>query len=487
MANSPTRSRSVLVLALLLAALIVGVTVPAAAARPYSELPMQVMKEGLTAEEHVRRQIELSVRLARELPTEALEKAVRVPLGAREIARIDASSGSPLRIGLVKALRPVIGVGGLAAGDGLVYQTPNGELASALVVRAEGAGAIRLHVHDMWLPASAKLYVYSRNGQAYGPFTGAGPNGTGDFWTTAVFGSEAIVELRLSGPTAEADLRDLSFKITEAGLITAKFARYLLDSVRPPQQAFQKAFCGNEDCIVDATCVSGTPADVAKLAVAKMEWIQGQFIFTCTGGLIADDNPSASNFFLTANHCISQRSAAQNVTLYWRFASATCNSTSCPSNTGWPFVTSGSTISATNKRGDFTLLHLNGNPPAGSVFLGWTTAPVANTNGADLFRISNPGFGPQVYSQHDVDTTAPTCQGWPRGAFIYSRDIVGAIDGGSSGSPVVNASSQIVGQLTGTCGFSPAEVCESGPGEDNATVDGAFAFYFSRVQKFLDP
>ena len=170
---------------------------------------------------------------------------------------------------------------------------------------------------------------------------------------------------------------------------------------------------------------------------------------------------------------------------YWRFATSSCNGT-CPTNNG-AIQTQGSTVAATGRKGDFTLLHLDSNPPAGSAFLGWNSTPVANTNGAQLYRISNPNFGPQVYSQHNVDTTAPTCRSWPRGERIYSRDITGAIDGGSSGSPILNGSSQIVGQLSGTCGTNPSDPCASGPGEDNATVDGAFAFYLSTVKPFLNP
>ena len=74
--------------------------------------------------------------------------------------------------------------------------------------------------------------------------------------------------------------------------------------------------------------------------------------------------------------------------------------------------------------------------------------------------------------------------GWPRGERIYSRDTLGATDGGSSGSPIVNASNQVVGQLSGACGFDPGDPCNS---EDNATVDGALAFYWNTVQPFLAP
>lgn len=490
--KSAVLRRLLLLSFLVVAVFAAGWVAPAAAAgRSYAEAPMQVVKGGLTAEQHVRRQIELSWRLAREMPQGAEEKAVRISLTPGEIAAVDQGprSVSPLKIGLVKAMAPAIVVAGLEL-DARARQTADGGVAWATVVKAEGAGAIRLHVQEMSLPRNAELYVYSRGGQAFGPYTGTGPDFSGDFWTTAVFGSEAILQLRLSGPVSDADLRAVSFRITEAGLITEKFAGGLRGDQerRPVEKAETDAVwpCGNQSCLVDATCTNVAAANPAKLAVAKMEWVQGAFIFTCTGGLIADNNPTQDNFFLTANHCLSSNTTARNVSFYWVYATASCDGT-CPVNGGWPLVTTGATVSKTGKRADFTLLRLTTNPPAGSVRLGWTNAPVANTNGAQLFRISNPQFGPQVYSQHNVDTGAVTCTGWPRGERIYSRDITGAIDGGSSGSPVLNASSQVVGQLTGTCGFSPSEVCASGPGEDNATVDGAFAFYFSQIQPIIDP
>lgn len=491
--TSPVSRRLLLLSFLVVAIFAAGWVSPAAAAgRSYDEAPMQVVKSGLTAEQHVRRQIELSWQLTRELPQGAKEKAVRIPLTSDEINAIDRGprSVSPLKIGLVKAMAPAIVVAGLEL-DRLARQTADGGLAWATVVKSEGAGAIRLHVQDLSLPRNAELYVYSPGGQAFGPYTGSGPDFSGDFWTTAVFGSEVILQVRLSGPVSAADLRAVSFKVTEAGLITEKFAGRLREDFatrRTIEKAETDAVwpCGNESCLVDATCTNVTAANPAKLAVAKMEWVQGSFIFTCTGGLIADNNPTQDNFFLTANHCLSSSRTARNASFYWLYATSSCNGT-CPENSGWPFVTTGASVAKTGKKADFTLLQLTTSPPAGSVLLGWTNAPVANTNNAQLFRISNPQFGPQVYSQHNVDTGAGTCQGWPRGERIYSRDITGAIDGGSSGSPVVNASTQVVGQLSGTCGFSPSEVCSSGPGEDNATVDGAFAFYYSQIQPIINP
>jgi V8-like Glu-specific endopeptidase len=461
------------------ASLVVGGVSPAFAGGRYDEMPMQVMTKGQTAEQHVRQQIELARSLARELPAGALERAVPVRLTADEIAAIEKDDSRPLKIGLVKALSPAIDLD-----RGSFARTADGGVVWAAVVKADGAGAIRLHVQDLMLPKNAALYVYGRNDQAYGPYDGGF---RGEVWTTAVFGSEAVLQLRLA---READLEKVAFRVTEAGLITRSFAGDLMENTKAESSAIRSVtaqFCGQLSCLVDATCFIGTPADPAKLAVAKMEWPQGAFLYTCTGGLLTDNNPTQSNFFLTANHCLSKSNVAGNVSFYWRFATATCNSASCPANNGWPFVTTGSTVSATNRKGDFTLLRLNSNPPAGSVFLGWTSAPVANTNGAQLYRISNPNFRAQVYSQHNVDTAAGTCSGWPRGERIYSRDITGAIDGGSSGSPILNGLSQVVGQLSGTCGTNPSDACASGPGEANATVDGAFAFYYATIQPIINP
>lgn len=483
------RRLTLLFLSFLVAVIVtIGWAAPAAAASRYAEAPAQLTLEGLTAQEHLRLQAELSAQLVRELPATALQKAV--PLSSEEVAAIDQAPRflTPLKIGLVKALASSIEVAGLDRNA--LSRTPEGKLVWAAVVTANNAGAIRLHVEDMSLPRGAELFVYSMAGEVYGPYTRFGPNGNGNFWTTAVFGSQAILQLRVNRPNV--DLSRVSFRVMEAGLITEKFAGALdgrIDSARQVKAApgTDAVFpCGNSSCVMDATCVNNTQANAAKLATAKMEWVSGAFLYTCTGGLISDNNPTQSNFFLTANHCLSKNSTAQNVSFYWQFATLSCNGT-CPVNAGWALKTTGSTVSATNRKGDFTLLRLSTNPPAGSVFLGWTNAPVANSNGADLFRVSNPQFGPQVYSQHDVDTSAPTCTGWPRGERIYSRDLTGATDGGSSGSPVVNASLQVVGQLSGACGFNPSDPCAGGPGEDNATVDGAFAFYYPTIQPIINP
>ena len=242
-------------------------------------------------------------------------------------------------------------------------------------------------------------------------------------------------------------------------------------------------------CSFNASCVENaefsiipTAIEAVRNAYASLLYSSGRYYYVCTGGLIADgDTNSQVPYLLTANHCISKGSEAKSMETFFQF---TLSDGSGNASCGFPASdTVGSSIVATNRTGDYTLLRLSQNPPSDSVYLGWTTDSVATSAGTSLFRISHPGGAPQAYSEHTVDTQTGTCRTWPRGSWIYSRDTFGATEGGSTGSPVLNADGQVVGQLSGACGFNVSDSCDA---VSNATVDGAFASYFSEVAAFLD-
>ena len=354
-----------------------------------------------------------------------------------------------------------------AADGGYVYTT---ELSSP------GAVALRVQFAGFSLPAGTAMYLYNDEGQVFGPYSGRGPLGNGEFDSNTLSGDTVTLQLRHTGPASDRALRDTRFRIVGLG------------HIRP---RFMAGECGyNADCVTNAKCDSNNAVADAENAVAHMLYRSGRSYYICSGGLINDsDDTNNLPLFLTANHCISKGREAGSLEAFFKFASNNCGDTSLCEASYASLRDSfdrtlGASIVSTGNAADYTLLRLSEAAPAGSAFLGWNEAPVAFSDGEVLHRISHPQGAPQSYSSHVVDVTAGQCQSWPRGDRIYSRDVVGATEGGSSGSPVVNSAGEIVGQLSGACGTNLNDNCDA---QNNATVDGAFAAYFGEVESFLAP
>jgi len=207
-----------------------------------------------------------------------------------------------------------------------------------------------------------------------------------------------------------------------------------------------------------------------------------RWLYICTGGLISNNGGTTIPYFLTAHHCISSSGEASSLETYFDYTT-TCNSPNCTQPYNNAGDTVGSTIKGTGSSSDYSLLQLSSIPGGSRCYLGWATNDIS-TSTTQLYRISHPKGAPQAYSEQRVDPSKPTCRTLPRGSFLYSKDNLGATEGGSSGSPVVNGSGQIVGQLYGACGTNLNNVCDA---NSNATVDGAFAASYPNLSSFLNP
>jgi hypothetical protein len=415
----------------------------------------------------------------------APDSIITVKVSEEELAELDnyecetCAKSQKLLVGLVKPVGVQISFRSLDS----VVRTADGGMVWTGALESPGATALRLHFTNFNLPDDTALYIYGLNGEAFGPYAGRGEADSGEFWSHTLTGPVVYVQLRHFGPISRDELRSISFDIEGAGYLSEKFLIPFYQGRTPELEGLSGAMThcpDNEDCVEDASCYSGGAIADAKKAAAAMQWVSGAWIYMCSGGLIADSDPGTQiPYFLTANHCISRAKDAKNLECYFQYATSSCHATCLPIG-NFP-RTLGASVIDSSRDGDHTLLQLSQNPPSGSVFLGWTNQPVATANGTHLFRISHPSGMPQAYSEHVVETTLVECSSLPIGEFIYSQDVVGATEGGSSGSPVMNMSGQIVGQLYGACGYT-LEVCDA---EQNRTVDGAFAFYYSQVQPWL--
>lgn len=405
----------------------------------------------------------------------AQERRVQVGVGAPIDFAVDLSSAVNRREG-------TLAKGGLRP-------SRDGGFAWTTTLSSKGAHALRVVFADMDLPDNAELYVYNKHGEAFGPYGGRGMDGTGELVSNTITGDTITVQLRLVGAVAKSDAEQLRFRIAELGHIGPRFE--LARRVNP-DLVQQKAFCSyNVSCVINGECASGfSPIEDVRDAVAHMLYRSGGSYYICTGGLINNTANDGRNLFLTANHCLSSERSADSLETFFDFRATSCGDAGAcdldytQMRSQFP-STLGADLLAAGTAGDYSLLELDQTPGGNRHYLGYSTTPVASSNGTDLFRISHPSGAPQAWSRQKVDSTSFTCSTLARGPFIYSQDTgVGATEGGSSGSPVVNAAGQIVGQLYGACGSNLDDECDTSA---NRTVDGALASYYPNVAQYLDP
>jgi hypothetical protein len=444
------------------------------AAGTVTRVPSEPSIGGLTPEEYWDQQLQLHEWLMSELPEGTLDAPIRVPMTKQDrhaIANDTTAKPRPQRVGIVKRVGRTVKIwrGGPIAkvparlSRGVIQGTDDGGFAWAVALESKNAAALRVHLSEVSLPDSADIYFFSLDGQAHGPYRG------GDtFWTNSVMGTQGIVLVRQFGPPT-AGTQTMSISVTSVGNMGEQSA------------AAHFPLCEyNYWCVEDAAGYDGTAVSKLKAATAHMEWVQGAWIYSCSGGLLADTDPSGQiPYFLTANHCLKSDGAARSLELYWDYTTTSAPDRGCSGPVG-PMSTGGEVI-ATGVRGDFTLLKLTETPPGGRVYMGWTNEKIATMSGEILHRVHHPKGAPQSYSQHLTDSGFGTCAGLPIPQFIYSKDEIGTTEGGSSGSLVTNAVGEVVGQLYGGCG-SNFDECFS---DSWRTVDGAFSFYYDKVAPFL--
>lgn len=400
------------------------------------------------------------------------------------------STTEGMRVGLVRTLPTPVGFAddqsrvhaGLSSviGGGFLETSDAGRLTWTAGFESEAAGALRLLLEDVKLPAGTYAFVYGISGETHGPYDLGG--GASEVWTNAVFSSRAYIEVQL--PPGTTDLRGLRFRISS--VVHMEHAWFAPSRGAGAQAEAQPV------CFEDASCVQldeFPSLDQASRAVAHISYRKGTGVFVCSGGLLNTTAGAGVPYFLTANHCIDDSQSAASVEAYWDYRTPSCGAGNI-SRSGVA-RTLGATLLATGSKqkgkADFSLLRLNEDPPAGRYYLGWSAAKESVTAGVALHRIAHPQGGPQSYSVHRVSAT-PTpgaCDGLPTTRFIYSKNARGATHAGSSGAPVfLEDGLKVVGQLFGRCGRNLDDTCDV---DANSSVDGAFATYFDEVKQWLDP
>ena len=207
---------------------------------------------------------------------------------------------------------------------------------------------------------------------------------------------------------------------------------------------------------IDINCTAGESWQDVKHAVCRMTFHDTQFSYFCTGFLVNNVREDGTPYFQTANHCISSNTEATTLVTYFNYENSSCTS----SDASLAQTLSGATLKATNSYTDFTLLLLNEYPPASyqPYYTGWDASSRIPKKGT---CIHHPAGGAKCIA---VDDNAPsnynsTIQWTGDNNAVISTSVanthwrvqfdVGQIEGGSSGSPLLDDNQRVIGQLHG--------------------------------------
>nr|MCU0230843.1 trypsin-like peptidase domain-containing protein [Acidobacteriota bacterium] len=234
-------------------------------------------------------------------------------------------------------------------------------------------------------------------------------------------------------------------------------------------------------CNIDVNCPAGAAWQDEKRGVVQL--LSGGSSY-CSGSLVTTTARDCRNYVLTAAHCLNTQGKASSTTFQFNFERPACGSGTAPTNQ----TVTGSTLRATWATSDFTLVELTQPVPAafGAFYNGWTrsTAPASQAWG-----IHHPAGAPKKISHSPSPLADGSSYGPDHWRVFWPADhSEGVTEGGSSGSPLFDPASRIVGQLHGggsSCTASPSSMWDEYGKLDLSWNGGGTAA--SRLSSWLDP
>tara|TARA_Y100000385_G_scaffold263060_1_gene295161 strand:+ start:9861 stop:11762 length:1902 start_codon:yes stop_codon:yes gene_type:complete len=382
--------------------------------------------------------------LSREVPT--IEIPAPNSIALEEEDKEDAMKGKPYRYAVLLDcdIDP--------SKDGLWETMDNGNKVWRLNIRSEGAQALGLYYDAFWIPSNGELYIYnSDKTKLLGAYTNANNHESGVFANEIIEDSKITLEYIQKGEGQP--------------IIHINQVSYAYRSIKTTRDI--NNFGDSGSCEVNVNCSpEGDDWQDIKRAVCRISLKIGNNNFWCSGSFINNTAEDCKPYILTADHCTYDDDnnvyASQNDMNQWVFyfnyeASECENPSSSPSSntmTGCSKISNSSATGNISGTSDFHLLELNDTPPYdyGLFAAGWdrTTTPSANGVG-----IHHPAGDIKKISKY-TQSASSSGYDW-RVKWTGTENGHGVTEGGSSGSPLLNANKQIVGDLsTGSsyCAFT---------------------------------
>jgi hypothetical protein len=298
-------------------------------------------------------------------------------------------------------------------------------------ISSPNAKSLNLVFNTFNIPEGAKVFVYNSGEVVYGAFTKENNKDGGTFTIRDMPGNELTIEYF--------EPSRASFK---GEILLGEIGKAYRDISNDEE-------ISEEDVsLIDINCTEGDRSQLIKHAVARMAF--GGYL--CSGALINNLNNDGTPYFLTAHHCISDQTYADELITYFNYEYNDCDGGSASLSQSL----SGATLLATSDASDYTLLLLDETPPASYMpyYAGWDAQTDSLLVGA--YGVHHPGGAAKKVSvEYGEVTTYPSELNWDEGEstpanthWLVTFD-EGQTQGGSSGSPLFDKNGRIVGQLHG--------------------------------------
>lgn len=337
--------------------------------------------------------------------------------------------------------------------SGTWFKLPNGDKLWQMEVVCPAALSVNFCFDKFWIPEGGKFFVYSKDRKhTIGAFTSRNNKGDRDkirgFATGLVYGDDVILEY---------------YQPKEVTIDAIISIEYVVHGYRYINLG-QKNLGDAASCMVNINCEEGQDWQNEKIAVALILVDGNRY---CTGSLINTTDLSQKPYLLTADHCLNVSENNNHIikydadtlpnldrySFYWNYEAPGCDNINVE-----PAIisTSGATVIANNSYSDFALLRLSEDPQYLSnytpYYLGWDYSGNSGLPGVcihhpkgDVKKISTVEGLPISSDWNGTNYDSHWKVGWKSTLNGH-----GMTQGGSSGSPLINAAHRVIGQLHGS-------------------------------------
>lgn len=301
--------------------------------------------------------------------------------------------------------------------------------------KSEGAHSLNFVFNNFQLPDGGELYIVNQGGNIiYGPVT-SDAIGESKFFLTDII-PDSVATIYLKEPKWKRGESSLSICRVVHG-----YKSVLIDE--------NGGLVGSSSpCNNDVACFPEYSKEAKAVALVLLS--SGEEL--CSGSLVMTTDFTLKPYFLTAFHCIdlnknktlsdAEISNAENWMFKFNYMKLNCGNSTLATS----YTYNSSTFRAGYNPTDFALVELNSAVDTNKHnWLGWDNTGTTPTNGVGIHHPA--GDLMKISIENDSFSTVSWDQG-PNNHWHVNFDS-GVVEGGSSGSPLLNEHKKLVGQLHG--------------------------------------